>query len=191
MLLSVRDRQIKKMAMSLVMRCKELISEPSVTRNLAFAFGNRSAPMGHCTGRRARLHPGQSRLVNLLYAFAVTKSAHRPIVRRPLIALAQGFARSARRGLRRSARRAVRRAAREGFLQKVRRVYARRAFSWALFADYSPRKGDSNSKPSSRIRRRRIPSTGLANEGKRRDPNQSRTPGEQILFSTDAFIWAE
>jgi hypothetical protein len=35
-----------------------------------------------------------------------------------------------------------------------------------------------------------IPSISLANEGNRRDPKQSRTPGEQILSSTDAVIWA-
>ena len=33
-----------------------------------------------------------------------------------------------------------------------------------------------------------IPSISLANEGKRRDPKQGRTPGEQILSSTDALI---
>jgi hypothetical protein len=35
-----------------------------------------------------------------------------------------------------------------------------------------------------------IPSISLANEGKRRDPKQGRTPGEQILSSTDALICA-
>ena len=36
-----------------------------------------------------------------------------------------------------------------------------------------------------------IPSISLANEGNRRDPKQGRTPGEQILSSTDALISAQ
>jgi hypothetical protein len=54
-----------------------------------------------------------------------------------------------------------------------------------------PGGGDSSSKPSSDVRRNQIPRVRLANEGNRRDPKQSRIPGEQNLSRTDAFIRAE
>jgi hypothetical protein len=59
---------------------------------------------------------------------------------------------------------------------------------WLAFADRPPRRGDSNSKPSCRVRRHRIPNISLANEENRRDPKQSRTTGEQILSNADTFI---